>query len=292
VKLYTTQLIASMVLLLCVQCAQATLTCNTLVSAGFTTANAPTGIFPNVTQGTVTFNCSRTSASDATSVLLKANYGSNATGSNNRARLGTQYIRYEAYKVSACAVSNTIWTGNSTATSIPVTLQSQTGSFSYEVSFWGCITLANQSVPAGVYTDTFTMTITKANGSSSYATGTAAVSIRNPATCSITTPPGDVVFNYTAFGATANAGTTFVANCTQWLPYTMSLNASSGVVSGLNYTLQINNQTAIPTSPLSSRGTGAGQTHTINGNMPAGQAGTCSGATCQGTQAHTLTISY
>ena len=70
----------------------------------------------------------------------------------------------------------------------------------------------------------------------------------------------------------------------------MSLNANSGVVSGLNYTLQINGQTP----PVNNRNPGPGlaQTHTINGSMPAGQAGTCSTGTCTGTQAHTLTITY
>ena len=73
----------------------------------------------------------------------------------------------------------------------------------------------------------------------------------------------------------------------------MALSATSGVVSGLNYSLGLN---AIinsgGSSPLASTGTGADQTFYINGNMAAGQAGTCATGTCSATNTHTLTITY
>jgi hypothetical protein len=68
----------------------------------------------------------------------------------------------------------------------------------------------------------------------------------------------------------------------------MSLDAYSGVVSGLNYTLNIDSQAP----PVNSRGSGAAQTHSINGSMQAGQAGTCSTGSCSSSQVHTLIISY
>jgi hypothetical protein len=114
------------------------------------------------------------------------------------------------------------------------------------------------------------------------------VSITSPATFKITAPPGDVAFIYTAFGPVVNASTTFGTTGTLNLPYTMTLDANSGVVSGLNYSLNIDSQAP----PVSTRGTGAAQTHTINGSMPAGQAGTCTVGSCAASRVHTLTITY
>jgi len=280
------QLLVTLLLFCCSLSCQAALSCTIPVSSGFSTAYAPTGVTPNVTQGTVTFNCTRTKGSDPTSVILRANNGLNAAGSNNRANAGTtEFISYEAYKDSAC---NTMWSSNSTATAITVTLLGDTGPQSLSASFWGCITLANQVATANTtYTDKVTVSIRSGNktlNSSSFN-----VSIFAPASCSISTMPGNVAFNYTAFSASAViASSTFGVNCNNKLPYTMSLDTSSGVVSGLNYALQINSLT----SPESKRGTAAEQTHTINGTMPAGQAGTCSTALCIGSQVHTLTITY
>ena len=64
----------------------------------------------------------------------------------------------------------------------------------------------------------------------------------------------------------------------------MSLDATSGTLIGLNYTLAL--------STPSSVGTGSQQTHSITGNMAAGQAGNCATGTCSASQARTLTIPY
>ena len=90
-KLKSIQLLAVMALLCWASWAQAVLSCTSATSTGFSTAiNAVAGInasvVPNITQGTVTFNCTRTVGGDALSVLLSANNGSNAIGAQNRAR--------------------------------------------------------------------------------------------------------------------------------------------------------------------------------------------------------------
>ena len=72
----------------------------------------------------------------------------------------------------------------------------------------------------------------------------------------------------------------------------MALNASGGVVAGLNYALALNTSGSGGINPLTSSGTGFAQTFFINGSMPAGQAGTCASGSCPGTQAHRLTITY
>ena len=140
---------------------------------------------------------------------------------------------------------------------------------------------AAQAVAAGTYTDTVTMTMTYGV---SIATGSFGVSISTPATCSVTGAPGNVVFNYVAFGPAITPSSTFGVTCTLSLPYTMALDATSGTIVGLNYTLAL--------SAPGSTGTGAQQTHSINGNMVAGQAGTCAAGSCSGSQARSVTISY
>jgi spore coat protein U-like protein len=281
------QLLATVAMLCSSYWVQAALTCSGPASTGFLTAYAPAGVVPNVNQGIVSFNCTRTIATDATSVLLNANNGANATGVQNSVRLkGANRISYEAYKDSACGA---LWTSAVLADYMSVPLLNVLGTQSISASFWGCITIANQLVAAGYYTDTVTMRIRNITNTAWLSSnGTFTVGVTNPATFSISTPPGNIVFTYTAFGSAVNASTTFKTTGTLNLPYTMSLDAYSGVANGLNYTLGIDSQAP----PVSSRGSGAAQTHTINGNMSAGQAGACSTGSCTSSQVHTLFISY
>jgi hypothetical protein len=64
----------------------------------------------------------------------------------------------------------------------------------------------------------------------------------------------------------------------------MALDATSGTILGVNYTLAL--------SAASGTGTGLAQAYSINGNVAAGQAGTCATGSCTASQARTLTITY
>ena len=118
------------------------------------------------------------------------------------------------------------------------------------------------------------------------------MNISTPSVCAITTAPGTLTFTYTAFGAAQTASTSFQPTCTIYLAYSMALSATSDVVSGLNYSLALNTINSGGSNPLASTGTGAAQTFYINGNMAAGQAGTCATGICSATNTHTLTITY
>ncbi len=267
---------------------QAALTCTAPTSTGFSTAYSPTGVVPNATQGTVNFTCTRTAAGDATSVLVAANTGLNPTGTINQAALGASRIRYSGYRNSTC--SGVLWTNWSIPGAQTVTLLPILTTQSLSVNFWGCITLAGQAVPAGTYTDSVRFGVFTTAGASLGAQPTFNVSITNPATCAITSV-GNVAFGtYIAMRATPLVAPTanIVLSCTTNLPYSMALDANSGVIAGLNYSLTINSLTP----PVNSRGTGPGQTHTLGGTMPANQAGTCATGTCAATQTRTLTITY
>ena len=118
------------------------------------------------------------------------------------------------------------------------------------------------------------------------ATGNFNVTVNLTSKCEIASAPTDVAFTYTSFqvaAATATGGA-FAVRCTNTLPYTLSLDAAAGTVSGLNYTLSL--------SAASATGNGANQAFNVNGGMVAGQAGTCATGTCSGTDARVLTVTY
>ena len=275
------QLLTAIAILLPAFSSQAAITCN-ISSSGFATAYNPGSATANITQTSFTVTCTRGASGDPTSVsyTVAANNGLNSVGINNRAAFGGSYIRYDDYKDGACG---TQWKGSNTFADT-ITF-SGTGIVSKTTAYWGCVTASQTGLPAGTYTDSVTITLSYGPNPQSTATNIFSVSISTPAVCNVTAAPGNIVFNYTAFTASAvTASTTFGATCTNALPYTMALDATSGTMLGLNYTLAL--------GAASSVGTGSQQTISITGTMAAGQSGTCTVGTCTATQARTLTITY
>jgi spore coat protein U-like protein len=258
------------------------ITC-TVASPGWSTAYVPANAGNNVTQSQVTVECRRNAPADGTSVTysLEVNNGLNSTGAQNRVRLGAtaSYLLYENYRDSLCGA---LWK-QSTPQRITGTITGLSGFIptAQVTAYWGCIPGSQLGGAAGTYTDTVTMTLSYPGGSS---LGTFPVSVYSPASCTMTTAPGTLTFNYTALGGVANASTPFALTCTNQLPYTLTLDATTDVVIGLQYTLSIATPSAV--------GTGSLQNNTINGVMPAGQAGACAGANCSGSQIRTLTVTY
>lgn len=269
-----------------VNCAQAQVTC-TINSAGFSTAY---GSAFNVTAANFTVTCTANLFGGSASYQVAVNNGTNFSGTQNRAASGGNYLNYNFTSDSGC---HTAWEGT---TYIPAIAYHTPNLSAYGTdiktySYYGCVP-ASQTVPAaGTYTDTVTMSFIP--GGAAFTGDTFPVSIYAPATCSISTPPGNIIFNYTSFSPTAvAANTTFVTTCTNLLPYTMTLDATSAVLTGLNYSLALNTVGTGGVSPLTSTGTGVPQTFFINGSIASGQSGTCATSTCAGSQARTLTITY
>lgn len=272
-------LLAALLAALAPAAASAAYNCS-ISSPGFAAAYDPTTFTTNVTQTQLTITCTR-SLSDASTMdyTIRANNGLNPRGGNrNRATFGRARVNYDIYQDAACGAQ---WGGNSL---ISGTLDFG-GSLSATdtVDYWGCIPARQTGLRAGTYTDIVTMMLLY-GPFSSLATGTLGVTIVTPASCSLTTPPGNIVFNYTAFGAVVNASTSFGVTCTSFLPYSFALDATSGTLLGLGYTL------SLPASAAT--GSGAEQTFAIDGTMAAGQAGTCGAGTCTASQARTLTVTY
>ena len=258
--------------------AAAAISCN-ITSPGVSSGYDPASGSTDITQSFFTVTCTRGLASDPTTVTwsARADNGLSPGGGNNRAQRGTSRLAYDVYRDAACGSK---WQGGGGTITGSITFVG-TGTQTAQGNFWMCIA-AGLAPAAGTYTDTITMTLTYNTFFTD--TGTLAVSILTPASCSIATAPGNVVFNYVAFGSAVNASTTFRVNCTNTLPYAMALDATSGTVLGIAYTLAL--------SSSSGTGTGANQTYTITGNAAAGQAGTCAAGSCSASQARTLTISY
>ena len=290
------QLLVLTAMQLAASLAQAAITCS-ISSGGFSAAYVPSTAAMNITQSSFTMTCQRNAGGDATTISygVRNDNGINRTGSQNRARLGAtaNYLLYELFADAGCSV---VWRNNP-ANDILDTIPVLTGfaPSSKTTNYWGCIPGSQTGLPAGTFTDTVTMTARfgLAGTGAVLATSSFPVSIVTPATCTISTAPGAVNFGtYTALGAAVNANTTFGATCTSLLPYSMALDAVNGVVVGLNYSLGLSTTNMGGTSPLNSTGNGLAQSYFINGRMAAGQAGTCLGGTCPGTQARTLTITY
>lgn len=269
---------------------------NAAISCNISAFAITVGYQPNspaiiATQASYSITCTRGLAIDATttSYSVKVDNGGQPQGSNNNAIFGANKIRYDFYTNSSCG---TQWKGSTTVPS-PAGTITMTGLTSTTITqnFWMCIPAA-QAPAAGTYTDSVTMTPTYdlvvLGG-----TGTVAINIITPATCTISSSPGTISFGtYTALGSAITANTTFGSTCSNSLPYTISLDANSGVTVGLNYTILLNTVSSGGSNTLNSTGTGTAQTFFINGTMPANQAGTCATGTCAGTNTHTLTVTY
>lgn len=256
--------------------AQAAITCS-LSSNGFSSAYVPANTGINITAASFTMTCTRGAAGDATSqaYTVKVNNGLNPAGQNNQAASGASRIRYDVFTDSTCA---TQWKGGATLGGT-IALGAVGVPASQTVPFWGCIPAGQTTVPAGTFADTVTMS--PSIGSNA----TFPVSIVTPSSCTISSPPGNINFNYVGFQTTAaSTSSNFAATCTSLLPYSLALDATSGVLAGLTYTLSL--------SATSNVGNGLSQPYTVNGTMASGQSGTCTTGICSGTQARTLTITY
>lgn len=132
------------------------------------------------------------------------------------------------------------------------------------------------------------------------ASNTFNVTVNLTPACTVT-PAGNIVLNYTSFGAAVNASTTAAIKCTASLPYTLELDlGSSGSVFGpvylytdsvvqLAYGLQL--------SSYSGTGSGIAQTVTVNATIGGNQGGLCAiSAGCSNalnpSKTRTLTVSY
>jgi spore coat protein U-like protein len=264
--------------------ASAAYSCTISVTA-ITTVYSPS--VQNDNTGSFTMNCTRL-ATDANTMnyTVRANNGLQPTGGGQRrVQRGATTDRYN-YNLYRDAGFSQAW-----GATVGTDFDQGTNPFNFGTSL-----TASQTVPfylrlpvdaspgaAGNYTDTVTVTLNPQGGGNTV-TASLFVTAITTNSCQITVSPGNVSFTYTSFQAgPAAASSVYGVRCTAGFPYNMALDATSGTLLGLNYTLSV---------PAGSTGTGLTQSHTINGSIAAGQAGTCATGVCSGSQIRTLTISW
>lgn len=271
---------------LCALEATAAITCSVSVTS-VNVVYDPASPVQNVTTGSYTVTCNRL-ASDPNTLAwrLAVNNGLQPGGGFNRVRRvagpATDRYNYETYRSPG-----NVW-GNTNTTRFTGTLVFG-GALTASVSgAFDIVMPGSQPVdPAGTYTDTLTVELRRNTGFPLVLdTATFGVTVITTNSCQISVPPGNVSFTYTSFqAAAAAASTSYGVRCTTALPYTMALDAASGTLLGLTYTLSL--------APASSgTGTGATQTYNINGSIAGGQAGTCATAMCTGSQTRMLTLTW
>lgn len=272
--------------MLCALQAAAAITCSVSVTP-VSVVYDPTSPVQNVTTGSYTVTCNRL-ASDPNSLdwRLGVNNGLQPGGGFNRVRRSggppNDRYNYDTYRSAG-----NLW-GDGGATRFTGTLVFGSALTASVSGSFDIVLPGSQTVdPAGTYLDTLTVELRRNTGFPVlYDTVTFGVTVVTTNSCQISVPPGNVSFNYTSFQAVAaTASTSYGVRCTTALPYTMALDAGSGTLLGLTYTLSL-------APAASGTGTGATQTYNVNGSLAAGQSGTCGTAACTGSQTRTLTLSW
>jgi spore coat protein U-like protein len=280
-------------------------------------AAATVGTFAIAQAVTFSVSCTRDYNGGSTlTYKVSATNGGNQGGtpSTNRAiYAGTTnyYVPYDLYVDASCSTvwkatatyitGSVSWTGNNPTSTVAAASNH---------TFYVCIPVGSVTAVAGVatYLDNVTLSINNVvpppGKTEADTTAALSVKITVPKECALTTGPGVVNFGtFTSLtGGAKTPNASFDSRCTNAGIYTtagaysMALDNVNGVVGGLNYTLGLNTAAgSTGSATLSATGTGASQTFYINGNMPGGQAGSCSGTACTATGAsatHTLTITY
>ena len=127
------------------------------------------------------------------------------------------------------------------------------------------------------------------------ATGNFNVTINLTSACQISTAPSTLTLAYTSFGAAPTPVTTpFAVQCTNTLPYTLSIGTATATMAGVNldYSLVIRNAADSADITGSQTAGAAATNYVIKASMAGAQQGTCATATCNATASRTLTITY
>lgn len=117
------------------------------------------------------------------------------------------------------------------------------------------------------------------------------VTVNLTSVCTLTSP-ADFAISYTSFQvAAAEATSGFTVQCTNSLPYTMTLSGNADAL-GLTIPLTIRNAGNTADVSGAQAGTGAVISYNLRAYAAGGQAGTCATAGCSTTVSRNLVIVY
>lgn len=279
----------SLVILTISQNAQAVVSCSAVATLPASAYDALTAV---TTTGSVTVTCTR-AASDPTDPsvgyvrsggtgVVSYNIAADGVNTGNTIAVsGANQLNYSLFRPPGFS---TVWSlANVTAGTVSFgtgqTLASSTTSFTMNVP------VGRWNSPAGLYTELVTVFL-------NYGTTNRTTSFTNNVTvssiCTFPTPPGDLDFgtyNSLATGPAVAATSAFQLRCTRGVVYSFGFDAATSTIPGvnLNYSLTV---------PAGGTSPNAVVNRNIVGSMPSGQSGTCSLASCAGSQPRTLMLSY
>jgi spore coat protein U-like protein len=258
--------------------------------------------------GQFTVNCSRPSTvTSAGPYRLYLGINQGETAVTGRAMLRQQTtnsaanrLNYSIFRNSGFTGSWTEGTGQTTGTGaggLLHTFSFSGSSLTYSAVFPYYFRVASgiTGKAAGIYDDEQVQVQVRNVATTGTVTGTSGTQLNTAlfttnasilSRCYFSNAPTPLNMTYLSFAAAPSTGSnSFSLNCTLATTYTMALSASTGVLLGLRYNLAL--------SSASSVGTGFQQNFSVQGSIPAGQAGSCSGGSCNATSAPiTITITY
>ena len=246
--------------------------------------------------GTISGSCTRETGDVARPyIYIGINQGEPPAGRLMTRQNGTQTLSYQIYHAGFGSGTWTETTGVSstsgTSGGVFYRMANSAAAQPFSFPYYFRIPTPQASAPAGIYDDLAIVATVRESTSGGSATGAIlavtsfGVSASIQHSCYFSSTPTPLIINYTSFMATpATGSSSFQLSCTYNTPYTLSINAPTGPLLGVNYTLAM--------SAASGTGTGAGQSFSVNGTAAAGQSGTCSSASCSGTKAHTVTVGF
>lgn len=299
---YALRIALAALLCTCALQAQAAITCTlTATSVDLNYVNGQ-GTNANAS-GTITVNCTRLATdANSTTYWVSIDYGSR-TGLTRRVfRHGGTTTNANRLDVNIYKNGTTTdWTHTNTGTG------RVNGTLAFGAALNASTTLTyNFRVPAGqtgntagIFDETFISSLQLTTAGAVVATTTFTPTVSIIAQCFVgqvatgnaapgAVSPSTLTLPYTSFSPTnQTANMNFTVHCTRNTTYTLAIAPASGTLLGLSYTLALS-----PPGTPAITGTGLAQSYTVTGTIASGQAGTCSMATCTGTQNTTLTVTY
>jgi hypothetical protein len=255
--------------------ANAAVTCGMSVTNVYVIYN-PYGWMDTQATGSVTLTCTRTEGEPYIDYWVDIDVPSQRLTRQN----GNETLTYEILD-NDYGRWNAMYNG--TSGRINFTGQSAVASASRQYVLR--IPRSNWGKPAGLYSTSILLTqrFSRTGPVISVATIDPVVSILTE--CRVSRSPTPLTLHYPSFSVTAVTGrTSFDVSCTMSTPYTMSLDATSGTLLGLDYSLALN--------AGSGTGNALPQTYSVTATIPANQSGKCATGICSATQPRTITITY
>jgi Spore Coat Protein U domain len=271
------------------QNAQAVVSCSAAATLPASAYDAMTAV---TTTGSVTVTCTR-AASDPSDTAVGyvrsggtgvVTYTIGADGVNTGNTIAVSGVNQLNYSLFRPPSFSTVWS-QANVTLGTVSFGTGQTSASNTTSFTMNVPAGRWNSPAGPYTELVTVFLT-------YGTTNSTTSFTNSVTvsaiCTFPTPPIDLDFgtyNSLTTGPALVATSGFQIRCTRGVVYSFGFDVATSTIPGVNLNYSL-------TSPAGGTSPNAAVNLNIVGSMPSGQSGTCSTASCTGSQPRTLILSY